>query len=274
MMRPLIPVAVLALALSSCSGSDPQSTSLSSELEQELRHDASAETISDLANYLDKHEDARVDDADLDALAKLLDANMQQVRATISDNGGARSLDVEPEPLLRVVSELQGDETLRTDVLDAVSATTVDEAAAATERYVVGRRDDSTEAALNSSFHDTALATGALATALGVDGYEAEATVEDVAARVASGSGDIQVAPGRELILRSIIAASYLHSPPELLSPALSKRPPLEEPGTVDQVYEWLDTDTAPIGSGYLRAISEGLEGPWFDGGELVPRNL
>ena len=126
---------------------------------------------------------------------------------------------------------------------------------------------------MDSSLHDTALATGALATALGVDGYEAEATVEEVAARVSSGSGEVQVTPGRELILRSIIAASYLYSPPELLSPKLSKRPALEEPGTVDQIYKWLDTDAAPIGSGYLRAISEGLEGPWFDGGELVPRS-
>ena len=274
MMKLLIPLAVLVLTLSACGEADPQPTSLSSDLKDELRHDASAETISDLARYLDKHEDARVDDADLAPLAELLNANMQQVRATISDNGGARSLDVEPGPMLRVVTQLQNDEALRTDVLNAVSAATVDETAAATKRYVAGRRNDSTEAALDSSLHDTALATGALATALGVDGYEAEATVEDVAARVASGSGEVRVTPGRELILRSIIAANYLHSPPELLPPGLSKRPPLEEPDTVEQVYEWLDTDPSPIGSGYLQAISEGLEGPWFDGGELVPRNL
>ncbi|MER7608817.1 hypothetical protein [Nocardioides sp. NPDC127503] len=273
MMKFLIPIAALALTLSACSEADPQPTSLSSDLKDELRHDASAETISDLASYLDKHEDAQVDDADLAPLAELLNANMQQVRATISDNGGARSLDVEPGSMLRVVSELQRDEALRTEVLDTVSAATVDEAAAATKRYVAGRRNDSTEAALDSSLHDTALATGALATALGVDGYEAEATVEDVAARVASGSGEVQVTPGRELILRSIIAATYLNSPPELLSPGLKKRPPLEEPDTIEQVYEWLDTDSPPIGSAYLRAISEDLEGPWFDGGELVPRN-
>lgn len=271
MMKSLISIAILALALSACTEADHQTTSLSDDLKQELRNDASAATIGDLASYLDKHGDAQVGDADLEPLAQLLGANMEQVRATISDNGGARSLDVEPEQLLRVASQLRRDETLRTEFLEEVSATTVDEVASATKRYVTGRRDDSNESALDASLHDTALATGALATALGVDGYEAEATLDEVAARVASGSGEVRVTPGRELILRSVIAASYLYSPSELLPSALSKRPPLEDPETIEQIYEWLDDDASPIGSHFLQATSENLEGPWFDGSELVP---
>lgn len=271
MMKPLTLIAILVLLLSACSETDPKTTSLSHDLKTELRGDASVETISDLAVYLNEHHDARVGDAERGPLAEVVIANMQQVRATISDNGGAHSLGVEPEPILRVVSQLRDDEIRRKEVLNAVSAATVDEAALATKRYVEGRRDHSTTAELDDSLHDTALATGALATALGVDGYEAEATVEQVAGRVTSGSGEVQVTPGRELILRSVIAAIYLHSPLESLPPDLAKRPPLDDPETVEQVYEWLETDAPPLGSKSLQGLSEGLEGPWFDGGELVP---
>lgn len=255
------------VALSGCGGADKESATLSSSVREDLANDDSPETLSRLATYLQEHPDAEIDADLLDEAGDLLVRNMAAVRKTIADSGGPSSLDTDPDGLLRVVLQVADDEAEAEAVLSAVTTSAIDETEKATAAYLA---DPSTSARLDASLADSMVASGALATALGVDSYETPADVTDVLAYLVDGTEPSDLAPGVPLAIRTIVASNYLHAPEATLSSALAGRPRYDQPGVVDEIQKWTDSTKSPFPAANLPGTAEALETSWGAGEDLA----
>ncbi|MEU0316613.1 hypothetical protein [Nocardioides sp. NPDC006273] len=257
----------LVVALGGCGGADKKSETLSPSVREDLAKDDSPETLGRLATYLQEHPDAEIDADLIDEAADLLVQSMPAVRETIADSGSPSSLDTDPGGLLRVALQVADDEAEAKAVLNAVTASAIDETEKATAAYVT---TPSTSARLDASLADSMVASGALATALGVDSYETPADLTDVLAYLVDGTEPSDLAPGVPLAIRTIVAANYLHAPEESLSSALAGRPRFDQPGVVDEIPKWTDSTTSPIPAANLPGTAEALETSWGAGEDLA----
>ncbi|GGU38770.1 hypothetical protein [Nocardioides albus] len=257
----------LASFLTGCGDADEASSSLSESIRADVAKDDSPETLGRLATYLQEHPDAEIDADLIDETADLLVHNMPAVRKTIADPGSPSSLDTDPEGLLRVVHQVADDEAEAKAVLKAVTTSAIDETEKATAAYVA---DPSTSARLDAALADSMVASGALATALGVDSYETPADLTAVLAYLVDGTEPSDLAPGVPLSIRTIVAANYLHAPEESLSSALAGRPRFDQPGVVDEIPRWTDSTKSPIPAANLPGTAEALENSWSAGEDLA----
>jgi hypothetical protein len=192
---------------------------------------------------------------------------MPAVRATIADSGSPSSLDTDPYGLLRVVLQVADDETEAKSVLSTVTTSAIDETAKATTAYLA---NPATSARLDALLADSMVASGALATALGVDSYETPADLTAVLTYIVDGTEPPNLAPGVPLAIRAVVAANYLHAPEESLSGALAGRPRFDQPGVVDEIPKWTDSTESPIPAAILPGTAEALETNWNTGEDLA----
>lgn len=257
----------LALLLTGCGDADGASPTLGESLREDVAKDHSSETLVRLATYLQEHPDAEIDADLLDDAGDLLVRYMPAVRKTIGDSGSPTSLDTGPDGLLRVALQVADDEAEAEAVLSAVTTSAIDETAKATAAYVA---NPSTSARLDALLAYSMVASGALATSLGVDSYETPADLADVLAYIVDGTQPSDLAPGVPLAIRTVAAANYLHAPEESLSGALAGRPRFDQPGVVGEIPRWTDSAQSPIPAAILPGTAEALETSWNTGEDLA----
>lgn len=271
MRAPLITAGAIALSLtislSGCGDTGGDLSTLSASLREDVAKDGSPETLARLATYLHEHPDVEIDSDLRDEVTSMLVGNMPAIRKTIADAGSPTSLDADPDGLLRVVTQVAADDTEAKSVLVAVTKSAIDETDKATGAYIAS---PSTNARLDASLADSMVASGALATALGVERYGTPADTVDVLAYLVDGKEPSDLAPGVPLAIRTIVASNYLHAPDDALTGALAGRPRFDQPGVMDAIHRWIKSARSPIPAWNLPGTAESLETSWGTGEDLA----
>lgn len=262
-------LAIVLAALGGC-GSDAEAPTLSDSLHDEVTTDDSPEALTRLATQLHTHPDTEIDSDLREATAGLLVANMASVRKTIADPGSPTSLKSEPEALLLVAIQVAEDDAAARSVLSAVTTSSIDEVDEATKAYVTSHQSPGDDGRFEASIADSSRASGALATALGVDSYETEADVVDVFAYLVDNREPTGLVAGVPLTARTIIASNYLNAPASTLTGTVAKRPRYDQAGVIDAVYKWEESESSPIPLGNVPGISENAENQWSKGEDLA----
>lgn len=270
MLRIVTAATTMLVLLAGCGSDADERPTLSSSLRSEVAEDKSPETLTRLATYLQEHRDVEIDSDLRDEAAALLVENMDVVRKSIADPGSPTSLEAEPEAVLRVAIQVKGDDAAAKSVLAAVTTSSIDEVDEATKTYVTSQQGPGDDGRFESSIADSSRASGALATALGVEGYESEADIVDVFAYLVDQKEPADLVAGVPLTARTIIASNYLNAPASTLSGAVAKRPRYDQTGVIDAVYKWEESESSPIPLGNVPGISENAENQWSKGEDLA----